>query len=67
MSDDSTLERLFEMGESLCARRTAVLSIAAPQTRSSSRALALHQVLLIVVLVILFTRGGFGYRRGGRL
>src|ERR1019366_4625924 len=24
-------------------------------------------VLLIVVLVILFTRGGFGYRRGGRL
>jgi hypothetical protein len=24
-------------------------------------------VLLIVVLFILFTRGGFGYRRGGRL
>jgi predicted RND superfamily exporter protein len=24
-------------------------------------------VLLIVVFVILFTRGGFGYRRGGRL
>ena len=24
-------------------------------------------VLLIVVIFILFTRGGFGYRRGGRL